>query len=107
MPLEDFPVSQSRRQADHKNKVVLHHPHGGQVLSRLGDFLLPQLVLLTLLRLEFLHLSRGERPKIGWILRVRLAARWTQAILVCADSMPAKSTNLQHTRELTFNAELF
>ena len=61
------------------------------VLAHL-EFLLQ--VLLLLLGLDLLQLLVGQRLEVGRVLRVRLSTGGTQAVLVCADPMPAEPAYL-------------
>lgn len=65
------------------------------MLPALAQLRLPLLVPLPLLGLQLGDLLSGERREVRRILRVGLAARRTQAVLVGADPMPTKTAYLK------------
>lgn len=91
---QDLGVGQSRRQPDDKDQVLLHHPHVRQVFPVFGDFRLPLLVPLPLLRLKRRNLLLRQGREVGRVLRVRLPARRAQLVLVGADPVPAEPADL-------------
>lgn len=63
-----------------------------------GDFRLPLLVPLSLLRLERCDLLLRQGREVGRVLRVRLPTRGTQLVLVGADPVPAEPADLVEGR---------